>query len=486
LLISFDRASFAHPGAGARATLSNITWILEEGQTWAITGPTGSGKTTFAEAIRGRMRRLAGEADWPIVRRARETDPRVRIPEDIIERVSFHDSSRAFSPSNHYYQQRFNFIDPEDDMTVRQYLASVGDLDPAEVERVAATLWLTPLIDDSLIELSTGQMRRARIARALLERPEILILDDAAIGLDVEVRRELVELLGGLVADGLRSIVVVRPDSIPEWVTHVAELRDGRLAFSGPRGDYCPVVESLAPISAKPRSIGDVDGPTIVELEGATVRYGDKAILSGVDWRICEGQRWALTGPNGSGKTTLLSLICGDHPQAYSQKVTMFGRRRGTGETIWDVRRPIGLVSPEMHFYFSEPLSVLETVGTGLFDVMVRKPLTSPQEALIRERLAVAGLGDMAERRFRTLSMGEQRLALLVRAMVKDPRLLILDEPFQGLDTKTIGRMITHLEATLQPEQTLILVTHDDAEIPPSVSHRLRLREGRVVGRAGE
>lgn len=485
MLISFDRAAFARPGASASptlgapasATLLDITWGLEEGQTWAVVGPTGSGKTTFVEAIQGRLRRLSGEADWPIVRQAREADPRVSTPADIVARVSFHDSSRAFSPANHYYQQRFNFIDPEDDRTLRQYLASVGP-PGEEVDRLAGKLWLMPLMDLSLIKLSTGQMRRARLARALLGKPQILILDDALIGLDVQVRAELVELLGELVADGLRLILVTRPEAIPDWVTHVAEVRDGRLSFQGARSDYRPAVETPTRVE-----VGEppVIGPVIVELEDVEVQYGGKAILSGVTWQIREGERWALTGPNGSGKTTLLSVICGDHPQAYAQKVTMFGRRRGTGESIWEVRRPIGLVSPELHFYFSEPLTVLETVGTGLFDVMVRKPLDDAQTTLIRERLTAAGLGEMADRRFRTLSMGQQRLTLLVRAMVKDPRLLILDEPFQGLDTQTIARMMAHLEAALRPTQTLILVTHDDAEIPPSVTKRLRLREGRMA-----
>jgi molybdate transport system ATP-binding protein len=212
-----------------------------------------------------------------------------------------------------------------------------------------------------------------------------------------------------------------------------------------------------------------------------TVAYDNRPILDDVSWVVHAGERWAVVGPNGSGKTTLLSLVCGDHPQAYSNDVRLFGQRRGTGESIWDVKRRIGLVSPELHLYFTEPLSAWETAATGFFDVLARRRTTPEQDATLRELFAEFSIAELAERPFARLSTGEQRLVLLVRALVKRPPLLVLDEPFQGLDEQMIERARDWLDERLQPEQTLVFVSHYEEEIPRTVTRRLRLHAGRVA-----
>jgi molybdate transport system ATP-binding protein len=188
-----------------------------------------------------------------------------------------------------------------------------------------------------------------------------------------------------------------------------------------------------------------------------------------------------VLGPNGSGKSTLLSLLCGDHPQAYSNDVRLFGRRRGTGESIWDVKRRIGLVSPELHAYFAEPLTAVEAAATGFFDVLTRRRTTPHQDAAVRGLFERFGIGALAGRPFRQLSTGEQRLVLLVRALVKEPPLLILDEPFQGLDLGLAGRLRDWLDRELRPDQTLLFVSHYAEEVPHTVTHWLRLEAGRVL-----
>jgi molybdate transport system ATP-binding protein len=193
------------------------------------------------------------------------------------------------------------------------------------------------------------------------------------------------------------------------------------------------------------------------------------------------GERWAVLGPNGSGKTTLLSLICGDHPQAYSNDITVFGRQRGAGESIWDVKRRIGLVSPEMHLYFTEPLTADRAAATGFFDVLVPRPTTAAQDAGVRELFTYFGIADLAGRPFGRLSSGQQRIVLLIRALVKDPPLLILDEPFQVLDAATQGRAREWIDGRLAPDRTVLFVTHNETELPRTVTRRLRLREGAAV-----
>jgi molybdate transport system ATP-binding protein len=224
-------------------------------------------------------------------------------------------------------------------------------------------------------------------------------------------------------------------------------------------------------------------GDPVLDLRHVSVRYGAKRILEDISWTVRTGERWAVLGPNGSGKTTLLSLVSGDHPQAYANDVRVFGRRRGTGESIWDVKRRIGLVSPELHLYFTEPLTAGRVAATGFTDTMAARPTTPAQEATVRWLLGDFGLADVTDRPFARLSTGQQRLVLLVRALVKEPELLILDEPFQGLDHSTIEHARTWLDAHLRPVQTLVMVTHHPEELPRSVTRVLQLREGRSATR---
>jgi molybdate transport system ATP-binding protein len=218
-----------------------------------------------------------------------------------------------------------------------------------------------------------------------------------------------------------------------------------------------------------------------IELNDVSVIHGGEPILKHIKWSVRVGERWAVLGPNGSGKTTLLSLICGDHPQAYGNDVRVFGRRRGTGESIWDVKRRIGLVSPEMHLYFSEPLTAERAAATGFFDVLVSRPTTPEQDAAARRLFAHFRIADLADRPFARLSTGQQRIVLLVRALVKDPPLLILDEPFQTLDAGTAERARDWIDNHLAADRTVLIVTHNEGELPDTVTRRLRLRDGAVV-----
>jgi molybdate transport system ATP-binding protein len=220
---------------------------------------------------------------------------------------------------------------------------------------------------------------------------------------------------------------------------------------------------------------------TIVELSDVIVTHANHTILDRVSWRVQRGDRWAIIGPNGSGKTTLLSLLCGDHPQAYSNDVRLFGRRRGSGETIWDVKRNVGLLSPEFHLYFSEPLSAERAAATGFFDALADRPTNPEQNARVRELFAAFGIAHLAHRAFKMLSTGEQRLVLLARALVKRPPLVILDEPFQGMDATATARCRDYLDRELGPDQTLLFVTHEPGELPHGISKTLRLDRGRVV-----
>jgi molybdate transport system ATP-binding protein len=490
-LLRLRRVSYSRPGGPA--VLRDLDWTIREGETWAIVGPVGSGKSTLAELVLGRLRPNSGEIEWPFVERIGRP---VTWPADVIEFVAFREDSRLFSHARHYYQERFNFSDPLEELMLDEFLRCGISASGNSLRATAAALGVESLRPLSMIKLSNGQMRRARIARALLSRPELLILDDLFLGLDVAGRDEVSRLLGDLVKRGQRLILITRADLVPDWVTNVLhlELTDASSIAHGERG--CVSAPRAGQVSAddsgssthsvlgaltqcrSPRTVAE----PLIELHGVTVAYGERVILNDITWTVRRGERWAVLGPNGSGKSTLLSLLCGDHPQAYSNDVRLFGRRRGSGESIWEIKSRVGLLSPELHLYFHEPLTAAQTAATGFFDVVTLRPTSPEQDERVRALFEQFAICHLAELPFANLSTGEQRLVLLARALVKRPELLILDEPFQSFDPALSARLRDWLDTNLDPAQTLLFVTHHEDEIPRRVTQIMRLDAGRVVG----
>ena len=471
-VVELDRVTLGHPGEPP--VFRDFSWTVREGETWAVVGPVGSGKTTLAEGLLGKHPTPRGEIRWPLLDRLRAAGRPVNYPSEVIRHVTFKEESRLFSYAGHYYQQRFEFADADEPLTLADFLRAGTGATDGEVEDAARRLGVAGQLPLSFIKLSNGQTRRARIARALLGKPELLILDGPFVGLDAAGRAALATMLARLVEGGLRLVLVCRPDEVPGWVTNTLQCGTRRAGGVSPliRPDG---IRGLTP-PARP------DAPPVVELNSVTVAHGGRAILRDVTWTVRAGERWAVLGPNGSGKTTLLSLLCGDHPQAYVADVRLFGRRRGTGESIWDVKRNVGLVSPELHLYFTQPVTADRAVATGFFDVLTDRPTTPEQDAAVRGLMGRFGIGHLSGRPFRRLSTGEQRLVLFARAVVKRPPLVILDEPFQGLDADTVGRLRDWLDAALGPDQTLLFVSHLPAELPRTIAHTLRLENGQVVG----
>ena len=476
-LAILDHVAVNRPGGAA--IFRDLSWTARLGETWAVIGPTGAGKTTLTDLLLGRRRPHAGTISWPLF----------DSPADAIRRVTFKEDSWLFSYTRHYYQQRFNFIEPQDDLSLDAFLRAGSSASDIEVSAAASRLGIEELRPLSLIKLSNGQARRARIARALLAKPRWLLLDEPFLGLDAAGRADVAELLHGLVRGGLPVLLVARPDDVPTWVTHVLELGNNPSPGPSPkRGGVHrlppspPEAEGEGPgvKGVKPNNNSAIGQP-IVELHHVSVAYGERIILHDINWTVLAGERWAVLGPNGSGKSTLLSLLVGDHPQAYANDVRLFGRRRGSGESIWDVKRQLGFVSPELHLYFSGALTAAQTAATGFFDVLAPRPTSAEQGEIVRGLFEQFRLTPLAGQPFSQLSTGEQRLVLLVRALVKSPPLLVLDEPFQGLDRDAIALARGWLDSQLRPDQTLLFVSHYAEEVPASVTHRLKLDFGRVV-----
>jgi molybdate transport system ATP-binding protein len=218
-------------------------------------------------------------------------------------------------------------------------------------------------------------------------------------------------------------------------------------------------------------------------MKSVQVRYGDKQILRDINWEVKKGERWLLTGPNGAGKSTLLSLITADNPQAYSNEIYLFDKKRGTGESIWDIKKKIGYLSPELHVFFDHSSTAFEAIASGLFDTIgLFRQLSEEQTNLVQNWMSLAGVEDIRDKRLYQLSAGEQRIVLLVRALVKNPPLLILDEPCQGLDENKQAELLELINAVcVYGNKTLIFVTHYFDARPACVTKFMNLSDGMTV-----
>ncbi|ORX57531.1 P-loop containing nucleoside triphosphate hydrolase protein [Hesseltinella vesiculosa] len=480
-LIQFSNASVYRYG-GTKPVFENLNLTLEQSQRLVIVGPVNAGKTTLAETLAGRHSVQPLEsAKWPMIDCTdRSASP---YPSDHISLVTFKEQSGIFNYNQHYYQERFNFSDPDNDLTLRQYLGQ--DFPDHQMNKIAQQLDITHLLDLSFVKLSNGQTRRARIARALLRNPKMLILDEPLMGLDANHRLKLLDLLDdvGNKDTGIPIVLVNRPqDEFPAWATDVMVMDKMQCKRQSPKDFLIKQQQRQTRAQLeKERHRAEAlrhertDRPTIVELNNVNVIYSGKKILDDISWKVNQGDRWALLGPNGSGKTTLLSFLTGDHPQAYANDLSLFGRRRGTGESIWDIKEKVGIVSPEIHLYFNQALTGMDAAGTGFFDVVVPQSLTQNQIHVVERLFREFDIQNCLDRKLADMSSGEQRLVLLVRSLVKKPPLIIWDEPFQGLDTKMINKVNVWLETHMKSDQTLIMVTHHEDEIPSTVTRRFHL-----------
>ena len=382
--------------------------------------------------------------------------------------ISFRDSYGSYGDRNFFMQQRWNLFTLEGDPpaageVLRSEAAASSDPLAAarRLEELTALFSMQPFLDKPLVTLSSGELRKYQLARALLSGSRTLVIDNPYIGLDAGTRTLLTRLLESLTPTTRLVLVLSRPAEVPAFITHVIPVADGKLGEKIPRQAW---LDSVLP-------------PAVIRLRNVTIRYGSRVILNALDWTVREGEHWALTGANGSGKSTLLSLINADNPQAYAHDIELFGRRRGSGETIWDIKRQIGFVSPELHRAFQVDAPALDIVTSGFFDTegLFRKP-TPEQRALARRWMAEFGIEELADIPFLRLSSGYQRLCLVTRAFVKDPPLYILDEPLQGLDEALRRRVKALLDRYCgAPGKTLVMVTHYPEEYPACIDHSLSL-----------
>lgn len=460
-----------------------------DGEHIAIVGPNGAGKSLLIDMLTGKYPLREGTLAYDF------SPSETRTVYDNIRYIAFRDTYG--SADNYYYQQRWNAHDQEDAPLVREVLGEVKD--EALRKKLFDLFCIEPMLDKKIILLSSGELRKFQLAKALLKSPRILIMDNPFIGLDAPTRELLLNLMEQLARLGSLQIILVLSmlDNIPSFITHVVPVEEKVAGRKMERDEYLQafrahdalrIAQEAAPIAALQQRIidlpyegGNYTATEVVKLNKVSIRYEDRTILNELDWTVMRGEKWALSGENGAGKSTLLSLVCADNPQSYACDISLFGRKRGTGESIWEIKKHIGYVSPEMHRAYLKNLPTIEIVASGLHDsIGLYKRPHAEQMTVCEWWMDIFGIAALKDKPFLQLSSGEQRLALLARAFVKDPELLILDEPLHGLDTYNRRRVKKIIEAFChRRDKTMIMVTHYENELPATIDHRLFLKRCR-------
>lgn len=478
--------------------LDDLSVQIEKASLAVVVGLSGSGKTVLGKIITGELQPSKGSISYLY---------------DVKENmgwVSQQHDFREWVEGGTYYQQRYDNTFGTDMPRVGHFFGEKLNEDDFFRE-ILSVLRIDYLKDKLFLELSNGESKRVQLAFTLLRKPVLLILDNPFVGLDKETRAVLYDILKLLSQRGMGILLLCGLTDLPEMADRYYLLENGKLhrrtsaeellkEVNEKIGKLNIISEIKSFFPAESELFGEqYSFDNAVEMQNVCVRYGDKVILQDINWTVKKGERWALIGPNGSGKSTLLSLINGDNPKAYTNHVLVFDKQRGSGESIWELKSKIGYVSPELHLFFRRSSSFTEvlvrterravpglrkTVFTCLdcitsgFHEQIgwSGTVTSHQRKLAMQWMEAFQIQDLEEQAFSTVSLGMQRVVLLARALVKNPPLLILDEPCQGLDEIQIERFRHIVDMVCTSfGKTLIYVAHYEHHIPSCVTRRFNL-----------
>ena len=361
--------------------------------------------------------------------------------------------------------------------------------------------------------MSTGEIRRTFLAKALISQKKLLLLSDPFAGLDVQSRKILLDFFNVVVQNQLKEnpgsqypnviLGMERWNEIPEAITNVLEFTNKTISFCGTRTDYEKLLQTrkaqnVQAENAEKQSFTEQfnsivketslhfnsssDKPLLVEMNHVNVGWGDNHVLVDLNWKLYKGEHWLIQGPNGSGKTTFLELITGDNMQVYSNDVRIFGTKRGSGETVWDIKKRLGIVSYRLHVEYRMlgGISLLSVIISGFHDsIGLYTQPTDLEIAAAKKWLALGGFTGREDESFKNLSYGEQRAILILRAAVKNPEILILDEPCHGLDEQYRTKILHLMTLIAQDGTTTMLhVTHDKTEHLDCEKHILQFDYG--------
>ncbi|WP_394157001.1 molybdate ABC transporter ATP-binding protein ModF [Vibrio campbellii] len=455
------------------STLSINDWRIETGESWGIFSSEGDMGSMLGDLLCGEIKPESGELNIDGYR---------------IAQVSLSEQQRLLELE--IEKDDTDFLDRIDQGSSVYRLIYEACKDEALTQALIEDLDLSHLAKSGFRVLSTGETRRVMLARALAVKPDLVLLDNPFTGLDVAHRASLVTYLQTLSQSVQMLITFSRESDMPDWIERIALFNGGKLDSTMDRQswDQHPIIAQIKAQSEKQseemmalirqhQHSTHFDNP-IFELKNGKVEYTEKTIFTDLNWRIDKGQHWQVKGPNGCGKSTLLGLIFGDHPQCYSNDIHIFGKKRGSGETIWEIKQHIGMVSSALHLQYRVNCSALEVILSGFYDSIGLYSQPSKKEINIaKEWLTILHMAQHEKTSFKQLEYGQQRLLLIARAIVKQPTLLILDEPYQGLDY--LGRVLVKNTLELIAKENLsqlLYVSHYQEDSLDSIQNYLEFK----------
>ena len=477
--------------------LRNTSWEILQGEHWAVLGPNGSGKTTLARTLAGKVPVIQGTVrrHFPSKNGLRPVIHFVSSEERIalFREEAILDQARHFSGDIHETTKGNDLFHTFADIAHQDALK--------RLKALCQELKCADILNRSLHSLSTGEMNKLLLIRALLDPPVLLILDEPFEGLDRSSCKHLENILSRLTTHGVHVLLIThRMDELFPGISHILLMDDGRIADAGEKETILGQGTFKTLFRQDSLKMGSIDSvpaqkysqtdkhkwpPALIEMDRVMVRYGTVLVLDQVRWTVNRGENWAITGQNGSGKSTLLSLITGDELQAYANAISIFGRKKGSGESVRSIKKNIGTVSHRLFTSYQQPLTVFEAVCSGFFDsIGLYRTCSSEQLETAAKWIKQLGLEKLKNRPFLQLSQGQRELVLIARAIVKSQLFLILDEPCAGLDVFNRRRVLDLIQWIVSNTATqLIYATHHQEELLPCITHHLRLDAGRVVFR---
>ncbi len=497
---------------GEKPFFKNLSWEILADQHWAVIGPTGAGKSLLVKAIQRKVPLADGVIQYYFDGQA-SGKPRAR---GYLERGEILRAAIEPHETESYHQARWHSMETEASARVSDYLnpANIQKRSPYEIighqtdapaslerrDMLLEQMSARDLLNRRMIHLSNGEFRKIKIVRALMQSPKLLILENPLAGLDSATRKAMEHILEKLLASFDTKIMLVTSTAaeLPAGITHALCISDKQILAKGKKdsvlskscvqavfaGNQCRNNNSIRRLPAPFRPLKADEAPLVV-MKKVSIRYQGTTVLKDITWQMRTGEHWAILGPNGAGKSTLLSLVLADNPQAYANDIKLFGKYRGGGESIWEIKQHMGWVAPELQRAYSRGGSCLQVVCSGFFDSigLYQKPDQEQLDAAAAWMHAM-GLDHLPGHLFHSASEGEQRLVLICRALVKRPQLLILDEPCLGLDNCYRGRILNLLDGLCrQGAAQLLYVTHRLAELPDSITHVLKLENGQITAK---
>ncbi|MBV8742351.1 MAG: ATP-binding cassette domain-containing protein [Sinobacteraceae bacterium] len=481
---------------GERLILDGIDWTIRPGQRWVLAGGNGAGKTQLLKLVSG--------AVWPTPASAAGSRHTHRARCYLWRGETFH--------SPHGVQEEIGYVGPERqdkyerygwNHTVEQVVGTglyrtdipLHRLEPKDVRSIGQLLrrlGIAALAQRRFLSLSYGERRLTLLARTLASHPGLLLLDELLSGLDTVHHARTMRWLAGTARSQLPWVLSThRVEDVPAVATHALLLEQGRIIYSGPLRKriltrWLPqrrrTGEPARPAhrqAARSRSAAPERAAVIVQLERAAVYVDGHRVLQDLSFAVRAGQCWVVHGRNGAGKTTLLRTLYGDHGVAVGGHIQRLGITAGV--PLQEFKRRTGIVAPHVQAEHPQYLNVLDTVGSGRHaSVGLNDRLSATDLRAARASLSFFGLAALARRSLRELSYGQLRRVLFARAWACRPRLLLLDEPFSGVDAPTRDDLVGHIAQMLMSGTAIVMSSHRRSEWPSCATHELELAHGRM------